>query len=315
MNSTSQIMNNLVSIINKASKKYCINRIKYSTFSCNLKKGIDIPKMMYGTAWKKEKTTDLVISAILAGFRGVDTACQPKHYREDLVGKALSILEKEHNISRNDLFIQTKFTSLNGQDPYQIPYDKNAILIEQVKQSFHKSLENLQTNYIDSLVMHSPMNTYEKSMMVWNIFEEFHSEGKVRFLGISNIYNVELLKKIWINAKIKPSIIQNRFYEDTNYDQSIRTFCRENGIVYQSFWTLTANPHILNSKQVKDLSVKYKLTPEQVFFKFVMQIGINPLTGTTNIQHMKQDLEVINQTDFSIEEFKSIAFFIKENIE
>ena len=57
-----------------------------------------IPRIMYGTAWKKDKTTDLVITAILSGYRGVDTACQPKHYREDLVGKALVILDSEYNI-------------------------------------------------------------------------------------------------------------------------------------------------------------------------------------------------------------------------
>lgn len=77
-----------------------------------------MPPLIYGTAWKKERTADLVIQAIKAGFCGIDTACQPKHYNESLVGEALVKLGK-HNISRDSLFLQTKFTPLSGQDPNQ----------------------------------------------------------------------------------------------------------------------------------------------------------------------------------------------------
>ena len=175
--------------------------------------GIQMPRIIYGTAWKKEKTTDYVIQAVLQGFKGIDTACQPKHYREDLVGEALKILEKDYGILRSNLFIQTKFTSLDGQDPNNIPYDKFAKLTDQVHQSLEKSLSNLNTDYIDSLVMHSPMRTYEDTMKVWHIFEEFVSSGKVKQIGISNIYSLKLLEKIYSSAKIKPSVIQNRFYQ------------------------------------------------------------------------------------------------------
>ena len=113
-----------------------------------------IPSLLYGTAWKKERTEELVELAIRSGFRGVDTACQPKHYYEPGVGAALQKLIQEGFISRDKMFLQTKFTSLNGQDPSNIPYDKNAPLNEQVQQSFLKSLENLKTDYLDSLVLH-----------------------------------------------------------------------------------------------------------------------------------------------------------------
>ena len=78
---------------------------------------------LYGTAWKKERTTDLVLQAVLAGFRGIDTACQPKHYREDLVGAALKRLAEEHGVRRDSLWLQTKYTPVSGQDPADIPYD------------------------------------------------------------------------------------------------------------------------------------------------------------------------------------------------
>ncbi|KAG8749428.1 hypothetical protein FRC12_013426 [Ceratobasidium sp. 428] len=68
-----------------------------------------IPTIIYGTAWKKVQTKSLVVQAVLQGFRGIDTACQPKHYREDLVGEALAELYEQHGLSREDLFIQTKY--------------------------------------------------------------------------------------------------------------------------------------------------------------------------------------------------------------
>ena len=73
-----------------------------------------MPKMLYGTAWKKEATTDLVVLAVNTGFKGIDTACQPRHYNEELVGKALKILKEKHNIDPSNLFLQTKFSSIDA---------------------------------------------------------------------------------------------------------------------------------------------------------------------------------------------------------
>lgn len=70
---------------------------------------IEMPSLIYGTAWKKERTADLVEQAIMYGFRGIDTACQPKHYDESLVGEALRRVRNQ-GITREDLFVQTKFT-------------------------------------------------------------------------------------------------------------------------------------------------------------------------------------------------------------
>src|SRR5687767_8148265 len=114
---------------------------EWLTTSANIK----MPRLIYGTAWKKEKTAELVIKAVKTGFRGIDTACQPRHYNEPLVGEALEELKKS-GIEREALFLQTKFTSLGGQDPNQTPYDKNAPLEKQVAQSFEVSQKNLRTN-------------------------------------------------------------------------------------------------------------------------------------------------------------------------
>jgi len=210
----------------------------------------------------------------------------------------LEILFNE-GISRDSLFIQTKFTPYSGQDPNRCPYDPSVSLKEQVHQSFAQTLKNLKTNYVDSLVLHSPLDTHEQTMDVWSVFEEFYSQGKVKVLGISNLYSIKNLKRIWIDAKIKPSIIQNRFYSKTGYDQDIRQFCLDNYIWYQSFWTLTANPKTVKHPKVKAIAQKYQKTPEQIFFRFVMKLGIIPLSGTKTAEHMEQDLEV-SQLTFSL---------------
>merc|ERR1719203_2409838 len=113
-----------------------------------------MPYLIYGTAWKKEASTQLVMEAIESGFRFIDTACQPKHYNEKGVGDGWRMAAGKLGIDRKDLYLQTKFTSIDGQDPNRIPYDKHAKLEDQVKQSFKKSLENLHTDYLDALVMH-----------------------------------------------------------------------------------------------------------------------------------------------------------------
>lgn len=288
-------------------------KIKSSNFVKTLS-GVMMPKFIYGTAWKETYTTDFVFNAIMAGFRGIDTACQPKHYQEDLVGKGIAKAIKELGITRSDIFIQTKFTSLDGQDPKRIPYDKNAELPEQVRQSIEKSLTNLQTEYLDSLVLHSPMNSHNETMTVWKVFEEYVGKGIVKQLGISNIYSLNDLQKIWEESKIKPAVIQNRFYSKSGFDKEIREFCRTNKIYYQSFWTLTASPNILSSREIKNISTARNCTPEQAYFKFVLQLSIIPLTGTTSEKHMKEDLDVLEMEDLTKDEMISIGKYIKDDL-
>src|ERR1700723_2589668 len=97
-------------------------------------KRIRIPRIIYGTAWKKADTAGLVRLAIQSGFRGIDTACQPKHYDEAGVGAGVADGTKS-GLTRRDLYLQTKFTSVSGQDPKRVPYDPMAPLPDQVAQS------------------------------------------------------------------------------------------------------------------------------------------------------------------------------------
>jgi len=272
--------------------------------------GVKMPRIIYGTAWKKDRTADLIVKAIQTGFRGIDTACQPKHYNEPLVGVAIQRL-KDHGIEREVLFLQTKFTPLSGQDPRHVPYDKNSPVELQVAQSFEASKKNLQTEYVDSLVLHSPMAPHSLLMKAWSAMEKIQKASGARQLGISNCYDTEVIRSLHTDANVKPAVVQNRFYQETGYDADLRYWCSNHGVIYQSFWTLTANPHILASNTIRTIAQKHKKSEAQIFFRYLSQSGIVPLTGTSSEQHMREDLSIFD-FELSSEDFKNVSLLLNQ---
>jgi diketogulonate reductase-like aldo/keto reductase len=256
---------------------------------------VRVPRIIYGTAWKKADTARLVTLAIQSGFRGIDTACQPKHYDEAGVGVGIAASLRA-GLTRADLYLQTKFTSLSGQDPDRIPYDREASLPLQVAQSVAISLKNLQTDYLDCVLLHSPMPTLTQTQAAWRALEAFIDTGLVRQIGISNCYRLDDLEGLYESARIKPAVVQNRFYADTSYDRQVRAFCDQKHIIYQSFWTLSANPQLLAHHSIGAPAAAHKRTPAQILFRYLTQIGIVPLTGTRSEVHMREDLGIFDFT-------------------
>ena len=127
---------------------------------------------------------------------------------------------------------------------------------------------------------------------------------RVRQLGISNCYRLEQLETLCDSARIKPAVVQNRFHADTGYDREIRAFCRQHRLIYQSFWTLTANPHILAHRAVTSLASKHRRTPAQILFRYLTQIEVVPLTGTRTETHMREDLDIF---EFELSELERKA--------
>ena len=267
--------------------------------------GVRLPRILYGTAWKKERTAGLVELALATGFRGIDTACQPKHYDEAGVGAGLAAALTK-GVHRHDIYLQTKFTPLAGQDPQRSPYDPPASLARQVAQSFERSRANLGTDVLDCLVLHSPLADPSDFAEVWRAMEALFESGGVRQLGISNCYDPEVLRHLCETSRAKPAVVQNRFYAATGHDRAIRAYCRQHGILYQSFWTLTANPDILAHDTVKTLMDRHRRTAAQIFFRFLSQMEIIPLIGTSSAEHMREDLQIV---DFALadEECRSMA--------
>ncbi|WFC95694.1 hypothetical protein MBRA1_002347 [Malassezia brasiliensis] len=311
-----------------------------------------MPAILYGTAWKDTRTADLVFTAFLQGFRGVDTAAQRKHYREDLVGKGVHQACAQLGLARGDVWIQTKFTPVSGQDTTgYVPYDVHAPVAEQVCASFQASLANLHPEqpipsvtelvakyavtargnrnkaptpppahqvYIDSYLLHSPMTTLQSTLEAWRVLEALVDTGLVRQIGVSNVYDPQIFQTLFQLARIKPSIVQNRWHSSTGHDVSLlplfspqmspNTFPppaytdveAPHGVTYQPFWTLSGNQRLLDSDTVAVLAIKHSLTPAQVVYAFVHQgLGIPGLrtcvlSGTKNEAHMEEAVQAVS---------------------
>lgn len=242
---------------------------------------------MYGTAWKEERTAELVGLALAAGFRAIDTANQRKHYFEAGVGQAIAA----SGVVRDELFIQTKFTYVRGQDQ-RLPYDPGAPLPTQLAQSFASSLEHLGVARIDSYILHGPWSDegwHDHDRQVWSAMESLHRDGHARLIGVSNI-DLDQLVTLCDEAAVTPAFVQNRCYARTGWDREVRALCRERGIVYQGFSLLTANRRELAAPAVAAMAARAGATVPQLVFRFAQAIGMLPLTGTSSPEHMRQDL-------------------------
>jgi len=271
--------------------------------------GVPIPSLMYGTAWKKEATTELVQLAVASGFTAIDTANQLIHYEEALVGEALQALAKK-GIERDSLFLQTKFTSVDGQGG-RAPYDPSADLTTQVRQSFDSSLNHLGTDYVDSYILHAPFQRRglgTADWEVWTAMEGLYRAGKTKMIGVSNITGAQLAQ-LCEQANVKPMVVQNRCFAAVGWDKAVREICQTNGIVYQGFSLLTANREVLGDPEIHAIATRINATVAQVTFRFAMLIGMLPLTGTTNQQHMKEDLQAgqFTLTDKEVQRIETIA--------
>lgn len=264
------------------------------------------PQILYGTAWKEDQTERLTLLALKTGFRGIDTANQRRHYFEEGVGAALSQAIAGGIVRREEIFLQTKFTSLGGQD-HRLPYDRKASPALQVRQSLASSLEHLRVDSVDSYVLHGPSQRRGLSSTdheVWQAMEALHSAGAARNLGISNVA-LDQLEELLDRATVHPAFVQNRCYARLGWDREVRLFCRERGVVYQGFSLLTANVRELQHPAFQRIVKRVNRTAAQVVFRFAMQAGMLPLTGTTSAEHMRQDL-AIHDFELSGEEMHSI---------
>ena len=250
-----------------------------------------IPDFLYGTAWKENRTAALTELALRTGFRGIDTANQRRHYFEAGVGEGLATAYRAGIVTRADLFLQTKFTYQRGQD-HRLPYDPAAPLADQVAQSLASSLEHLGTDHVDSFVLHGPSSGYDwtdADAEVWEAMRKERDAGRTRLLGVSNI-SLQQVEQMEAAQSELPAFVQNRCFARLGWDRKVRSFCNQHKIRYQGFSLLTANPEVLQHSPLIAVAARMNATPAQLVFAFARALGILPLTGTSNADHMRADL-------------------------
>lgn len=149
-----------------------------------------------------------------------------------------------------------------------------------------------QEAYFDNVVLHSPLDSIEETIEAWRTLEMYVPK-MIRNLGISNV-TLDILRELYENVEIRPSVVQNRFYKETAFEVPLRAFCKEKEIVFQSFWTLSANPSLFKSAPAKEVAEKARVPQAVAYYSLVLGLeGIAILDGTTNEEHMRDDLQGI----------------------
>ena len=188
-----------------------------------------------------------------------------------------------------------------------MPYDPTASLTEQIRASIESSLQHLAPpstlsthsdpsySYIDCLVLHSPFPNISQTLSAWKTLEKYVPHP-IRTLGISNT-DLPTLQNIHQTATIKPAVVQNRFHARTGFDGPVRRFCLANGIIYQAFWTLTANRQLVASGPVVEFAKTMGVSKEVAFYALVLglQEQLVILNGTKQESRMKGDLEAVEE--------------------
>ena len=257
--------------------------------------GVRVPCFLYGTAWKEQETQRLTESALQQGFRGIDTANQRRHYDEAAVGRAIAAAVGNGLLAREDLFLQTKFTFRQGQD-HRLPYDPKAPIATQVQQSVDSSLQHLGAEVIDSHLLHGPTQRAglaPDDLEAWQAMEAIQKSGRARLLGVSNV-TLDQLQCLCRQARVRPRFVQNRCYAAQGWGRDVREFCTANGLVYQGFSLLTANRKALARPELARIAERHGRTVSQIVFRFALDVGMVPLTGTTDASHMQADLGVFD---------------------
>jgi diketogulonate reductase-like aldo/keto reductase len=126
--------------------------------------------------------------------------------------------------------------------------------------------------------------------------ERIAASGAVRVLGVSNV-TARQVADLLVIADVPPVFVQNRCYANRGWDAEVRALCTQHGLVYQGFSLLTANRQVLAHPGVRAIAARHGRTAAQVVFRFAVQAGVLPLTGTTDPAHMRDDLAI---ADFAL---------------
>ena len=238
-----------------------------------LNNGVEIPAIAFGTYKAADgKSADVIRTAIEAGYRYFDTASF--YGTETYLAQAV----RESGISRDELFIASKLWKT------EMGYDN-------VKDAFARTLENLNTDYLDLYLIHWPLpepgykDWKQLDKETWRAMEELYHEGKVRAIGLSNFlpHHIE-------NILVRPAADQIEYHPGYSQEATVQ-YCKEKNIIVQA-WSPIGRQRVLDETLVQELAEKYKVSPAQICLKFAAQRGIIPLPKSSSIERMKENLDL-----------------------
>ncbi len=238
-----------------------------------LNNGIRMPLVGFGTFMLGgEACSEAVAAAIENGYRMIDTA--EAYGNEKAVGDGI----KQSGVDRKELFLVTKV---------------NFKSYENAEQTVKQSLENLQTDYIDLLLLHWPFANYYAA---WRVLEKLYAERKVRAIGVSNFEPDQLIDLIAYN-KIVPAVnqIETNLYCQRNIERSWMDKKQVAHMAYAPLGQGNRN-EMFSEPVVLAIAEKYGKTPAQVMLRFLTQKGIAVIPRSTKPEHIKENFELFDFT-------------------
>ena len=246
-----------------------------------LSNNVKMPMLGYGTfTISKEETKRCVTDAIEVGYRHIDTA--QAYYNEEGVGNAVSSVIADQIVKREELFLTTKIWIANAG-------------YEKAKASIEESLQKLQTQYIDLLLIHQPYNDYYGT---WRAMEEAYKEGKVKAIGVSNFYGDRFLDFASF-AEIKPMINQMETHVFQQH-QEIQPYLEKFGTKLVAWAPFAKGEKGLFTHPVlTKIGDKYGKTAGQTALRFLIQSGVTVIPKSTHKERMAENLNVF---DFKLDD-------------
>ncbi|KAH9261288.1 hypothetical protein BASA81_000992 [Batrachochytrium salamandrivorans] len=248
--------------------------------------GQELPRLLYGTAWKKNATAALLVQALELGYPGFDTANQKAHYEEALVGQGLL----ESNLP---VYSQTKFSFKEFQYDGNLPFTENAPIATQVSESIAGSLSHLRLPRLDALLLHGPMHQgqalEEIDIEAWRAMELACKANLTVVLGITN-FTPEQVMHLFQIAEIKPTVWQTKCLANDHWSNRIRVVARRVGVKLQCYSVVSGNRKLLSHPTVVEIATHKRVLPVQVLIRFIHQYfdHAQVLSGSANYTQMKQ---------------------------
>jgi 2,5-diketo-D-gluconate reductase A len=238
-----------------------------------LDNGVEIPQLGLGV-WQIEDdlVTEVVTSALAAGYRHVDTAAA---YRNEAgVGRAIAAAE----LPRDELFITTKVWN-NDQG-----YDSTL-------KAFDASMAKLGLDYLDLYLIHWQSLKQDKYVDTWKAFEQLYADKRVRAIGVSN-FHIPALQRLFDETDLRPAVNQIELHPALPQDE-LRAFNAESDIVTEA-WSPLAQGELLTHQTLKTLAGKHRKTPAQVVIRWHLQLGNVVIPKSKTPSRIAENIDVFD---------------------
>ena len=248
-----------------------------------LNNGVKMPMTGIGTfLLTPDEAEASVLSALQCGYRLIDTA--NAYVNEKAVGRGM----KKSGLKREDIFLETKIWPA---------FYEQADAVE-------KTLERLDTDYIDLLLIHQPAGNYVAG---YRQMEKAYKEGKVRAIGLSN-FNEAQIREILSLCEVKPTVLQTEVHPYSQ-EKALKKYLDGEGIVIQAWYPLGhADKGLLEEPLFTRLAAKYGKSNVQIILRWHIQAGNVVIPGSKNPAHIHDNFDVFDfaLTDAEMQEITTL---------